>query len=69
MLLAAQAPLWDRCENYLELSMAIESLSLKSDYNMPKGCFNCMVQMMVDALPNGHCNILCKKIRARVYKD
>ena len=55
MLSIAQGLLWDGCENYLELSIAIGILSLKNDYNMPKGCFICMVQIMGDALASSNC--------------
>jgi hypothetical protein len=54
MLKSAQAPLWDGCENYSELSASLVALSLKFDYNMSEGCFNRMVEFMRDALPTGN---------------
>jgi hypothetical protein len=54
MLATAQAPLWDGCENYTQLSASMVALSIKSDYNMSQGCFNRMVQFMGDAMPSGN---------------
>ncbi|XP_068502114.1 uncharacterized protein [Phaseolus vulgaris] len=54
MLAAAQAPLWEGCENHSELSASLEALSLKSDYNMSEGCFNRMVQLMGKTMPKDH---------------
>ncbi|XP_068504318.1 uncharacterized protein [Phaseolus vulgaris] len=54
MLAAAQAPLWEGCENHSELSASLEALSLKSDYNMSEGCFNRMVQLMGETMPKDH---------------
>jgi len=54
MLAAAQAPLWEGCDKHSELSAFLEALSLKSDYNMFGGCFNRMVQLMGETMPNDH---------------
>jgi len=54
MLVAAQAPLWEGCENHSKLSASLEALSLKFDYNMSKGCFNRMVQLMGETMPKNH---------------
>ncbi|RDY11760.1 hypothetical protein CR513_03521, partial [Mucuna pruriens] len=51
MLAAAQAPLWEGCDNHFELSISLEALTLKSNYNMSEGCFNCMVQLMGETMP------------------
>lgn len=52
MLKAAQAPLYNGCESYSELSAAIQALSIKSDFNNPHNCFNKWVEFMGKALPN-----------------
>ncbi|RDX99034.1 hypothetical protein CR513_17969, partial [Mucuna pruriens] len=52
--IAAQAPLWEGCNNHSELSISLAALSLKSDYNMSEGCFNRMVQLMGEAMPEGN---------------
>nr|KYP46574.1 hypothetical protein KK1_031804 [Cajanus cajan] len=51
MLAAAQAPLWEGCENHSKLSTYLVVLSLKSDYNMSEGCFNRMVELMGQTMP------------------
>ncbi|RDY02996.1 hypothetical protein CR513_13475, partial [Mucuna pruriens] len=51
MLVAAQTPLWEGCDNHFELSISLTTLSLKSNYNMPEGCFNQMVQMIGETVP------------------
>ena len=43
MLVAAQAPLWEGCDNHSKLSTSLKVLSLKSDCNMHEGCFNKIV--------------------------
>ncbi|XP_027187217.1 uncharacterized protein [Cicer arietinum] len=52
MLKAAQAPLYNGCENYSELSAAIQALSIKSDFNISETCFNQWMDFMGKALPN-----------------
>lgn len=52
MLKAAQAPLYNGCESYSELSAAIQALSIKSDFNNSQNCFNKWVEFMGKALPN-----------------
>jgi len=54
MLVTAQAPLWEGCENHSELSASLEALSLNSDYNMSEGFFNRMVQLMGETMPKDH---------------
>ncbi|RDY04953.1 hypothetical protein CR513_11257, partial [Mucuna pruriens] len=54
LLTAAQAPLWEGCDNHSELSISLAALSLKSDYNMSEGCFNRMVQLMGETMPEGN---------------
>ncbi|PNX83353.1 hypothetical protein L195_g039394 [Trifolium pratense] len=52
MLKAAQAPLYNGCESYSELSAAIQALSIKSDFNISETCFNQWVDFIEKALPN-----------------
>ncbi|XP_058784647.1 uncharacterized protein LOC131659476 [Vicia villosa] len=52
MLSSAQAPLYNGYQNYSELSATIESLSIKSDYNISEACFNRWVDFIRKALPN-----------------
>ncbi|XP_058726296.1 uncharacterized protein LOC131597627 [Vicia villosa] len=52
MLKAAQAPLYNGCESYSELSAAIHALNIKSDFNISENCFNQWVDFMGKALPN-----------------
>ncbi|RDX86736.1 hypothetical protein CR513_31897, partial [Mucuna pruriens] len=56
LLVVAQAPLWERCDNHSELSISLAVLSLKFDYNMLEGCFNLMVQLMDETMPKGPSN-------------
>ena len=51
MLATAQASFSEGCEHHSKLSASLACLSLKSDYNMPEGCFNCMVQLMGNTMP------------------
>jgi len=51
MFVAVQAPLWEGCQNHSQLSVCLEALSLKSDYNVSEGCFNRMVQLMGETMP------------------
>lgn len=52
MLSSAHAPLYNGCQNYSELSAAIEALSIKSDYNISEPCFNQWVDFIRKVLPN-----------------
>ncbi|KAH1225772.1 hypothetical protein GmHk_11G032602 [Glycine max] len=54
MLATAQAPLWEGCEHHSKLSASLAYLSLKSDYNMSKGCSNRMVPLMDDTMPKNN---------------
>ncbi|KAL3849955.1 hypothetical protein ACJIZ3_011837 [Penstemon smallii] len=43
---AAQRPLYEGCNTQSELSLALQLMALKADYNMTHGCFNRMTQIM-----------------------
>lgn len=52
MLSTAKSPLYNGCENYTELSAAIEALCIKSDYNISEPCFNRWVDFIRKAFLN-----------------
>ena len=40
LLQAAQRPLWEGCTTHTELSVALKMLSIKTEYNIPRACFD-----------------------------
>lgn len=52
---ASQTPMWEGCENDTKLSIILEALSFKSNYNMSQGCFNRVAQYVGNMLAkNNH---------------
>lgn len=58
MLADGNTPLWgpteESCQTFTKLSAALYLLSIKSDWNMPQGCFEAVAKMMSDGMPKGN---------------
>ncbi|KAL3513256.1 hypothetical protein ACH5RR_025973 [Cinchona calisaya] len=55
MLQSSQQQLYPGCETFTELSMAVQLMSLKSDYNLSQGCIYRMCDIVKRATPLGNC--------------
>ena len=52
LLKAAEEPLYDGCGNHSQLSVLTRMLSIKSDYNIPRACFDEIVKLMGEIVPS-----------------
>jgi len=55
ILVAAQRPLWPGCDAHTELSITLQMMCLKSDYNMSQGCFDRMAKLIKSSNPLENC--------------
>ncbi|KAI0504324.1 hypothetical protein KFK09_015276 [Dendrobium nobile] len=51
LLHSAQKPIWEGCSTHSELSIAVRMLSIKTEYNIPRECFNDVIGLMKETNP------------------
>ncbi|RDX61224.1 hypothetical protein CR513_60565, partial [Mucuna pruriens] len=71
----ADKPLWDGCHKHTKLSIIIQLLNLKSEFNMRESCYDQMIKIVndlclgyekIDACPN-HCMLYDKENKDLKY--
>ena len=51
LLKAAERPIWEGCSTHTELSLAVRMLSLKTQYNIPRECFDQFACLIKETSP------------------
>ncbi|KAJ4841765.1 hypothetical protein Tsubulata_048709 [Turnera subulata] len=50
---AAHRPLYPNCSTFSELSLSVQLMALKSDYNLPQGCIDRICDVIKRVTPEG----------------